>query len=392
MKGEKVFNTKNYNLFVLLEFALSAVIILSTLLIRPGITSKAFALSFITLFVAVFRCCFKRKTKLFGLMLIITVGALFCVCCSTLIMGGTLSYEYLKEYIIFISTILLMYYAVNTKINANTTLFLLKFNVIISFLYPVAYRFFPLHDKFNDLALNFSNPNLAGMWILLSILYCALAFFALKKVLWKIISIVSVALNVFLILQTKARNCFISLFLFLILLAWLNIKKSNRLSKAVVLIVNILPIVFVPLYLQLIDPIIKKGWFSFLVSSGKNLTSRVTIWNRVLNELDVYWFTGAYPKTAGNAHNSHLVVLASYGIIILIAVIAFTTLVSNTLNNKLTCKQQAYALVAFFATLFLGFGEGALFSGGQGIYIMICGFILLANGNYPQDILKTTTQ
>ena len=40
--------------------------------------------------------------------------------------------------------------------------------------------------------------------------------------------------------------------------------------------------------------------------------------------------------------------------------------------------KQTLCLLAFFIVWIMGFGEAALFSGGQGIYIVSCSFLLLA--------------
>jgi hypothetical protein len=44
---------------------------------------------------------------------------------------------------------------------------------------------------------------------------------------------------------------------------------------------------------------------------------------------------------------------------------------------------QTIALIAFFIVWIMGLGEAALFSGGQGIYIVSCSFLLLAR---EQDV------
>ena len=47
-------------------------------------------------------------------------------------------------------------------------------------------------------------------------------------------------------------------------------------------------------------------------------------------------------------------------------------------NENCKTKKSLYCLAAFFGVVFMGIGEGALFSGAMGLYIMACGFIYLA--------------
>lgn len=386
---QRVKRNGKIDLFVLCEFVLCFIIVLSTLLIRINIASTAFTVSFLALVVAAFfKSTSKEKVDFLGLTISIIVFSFLCVIASTIMLGESFTFEYLKEYFIFVSTVLLMLIWSDTSANASTVNFLLKFNILIALLYPIAYKSFPQINQFNSLSLNFSNPNLTGMWILQSVLYSILGFLLLKKWIWRLLCVFAAIYNIYLMNLTEARNCIIALTLFVGLIIWLNIKRICKMPKWIIFIINIIPICFIPLYLNLIYKIMDKGWLSFFESEGKSLTSRVNIWNERFDLIKGYWLTGAYPTAGGNAHNSHLTVLASYGVIVLLLVIAFTYLISVKLNNNCSSKKQAYALAAFFSALFMGFGEGALFSGGQGIYIMVCGFLLLANAEYPDDIFK----
>lgn len=377
---------KKIDLFVIIEFALCAIIILSTLLMKYGIASNAFTVSFLVLIIGfVFHTLKLSSSCNLAIILLAIFFSGFSVIETTIIFNKSLSFQYLKEYFIFIATLLLMFLWSNTKINNKTIQFVLKFNIGISALYPIAYKFFPREGAFNDLSLNFSNPNLTGMWILQSLLYLALGFLNLQKRFWKFVCVALFIINFYLLNLTGARNCMLSLLLFAVMIVWLLIKRSNKFPKFILIFVNIAPICFVPIYLCFINSVIEKGWLSFLISEGKPLDSRVAIWTRILKTLKGYWLTGKYPEIAGNLHNSHLVLLASYGLVVLFLVIIITYYISVRVNNEITSKKQEYALAAFFACLFMGFGEGALFSGGQGIYIMVCGFLLLARADCNEN-------
>lgn len=141
------------------------------------------------------------------------------------------------------------------------------------------------------------------------------------------------------------------------------------------------PLMFLLLYLQLIEWDAIKETFNFMVEEGKPLTSRVEIWRNILRDLKGYYLTGDYFELGGNAHNSHMVVLASFGTVALLLVIYYLYLILKEANSKCATKKQMICLLAFCCSLFMGMGEGALFSGGLCLYVMCCTPLLLARAS-----------
>ena len=182
--------------------------------------------------------------------------------------------------------------------------------------------------------------------------------------------------------ETGARNTILALVLFAVLCVLVALKREKSFSKPFMLIINIIPIAFVPIYLSCIDFVQKSGWVDFLVEEGKKLTSRFGVWEDRFEKIKGLWLMGNYAESSGNAHNSHLVLLSSYGIAVLILMIYFLYKLCAQVNDEAEDKKNLFALAAFFAVIFMGLGEGALFSGGQGIFIMACGFLLLARCDY----------
>ncbi|MBR3300872.1 MAG: hypothetical protein IKI68_05235, partial [Clostridia bacterium] len=285
--------------------------------------------------------------------------------------------------IIFLTAIVFMFLCCYIDINKRTIHFILKFNVIIGYMYLIAYRFAPRINNFSvGLDFNFGNPNFAGMWLFQSLLYCTLAFVIYRQPIMKIFSGVPIVMLLYYINKTGARNCELAYLLFIAVCIWFKTKKCAKIPKWVVILINVIPIVFVPLYLNFVKPLEKLGWLNFIVSEGKTLSSRVKIWTHFFDKLGSRWLTGEYLTCLGNSHNSHMVVLCSYGIITLALVICFTYNISMIANEKANDKRSGYCLAAFFATLFMGLGEGALFAGGIGLYIMGCSFICMARYDF----------
>ncbi len=375
------------NRFMILEYVICAIIIYCNLASIPSIVSSSFTFSFIAL-AAFFLYKLTKKDgvySLYGLIFSILWVSLVCVLINSFADHANLTFNNLKNYLMFCSTIIFMFLMLNIRTDRKTADKILIFNIFIAALYPIAYRYFPQHSAHRDLTLNFSNPNLAGMWILQSLLYLVLAILILKPKLLKSLAAIIFALNFILLEETAARNCMIALILFIAICVWIFFKQNPKFSKPLIFGVNILPISFLFIYLKLIDIVVANATFDFLLGEGKSLTSRVEIWERNLRKLENCWLIGSYYTAAGNTHNAHLVILGSFGAVTLILSIWFMYKLCSIVNNQCTSKKSLSCLTAFFAVIFMGFGEGALFSGAMGLYIMACGFIYLARCDFSKE-------
>ena len=375
---------KPYNIFLIVEFILCFFMIYGVLWDKTRITSAAFVVSFITLLAAFIKINFEiKEVKMLWQVILIFLVSAICVIISFIHNDKPFEFDSIKEYLIFMTAIIYMFMCCHIDINRKTMNYILIFNVAIGYLYYIAYRIAPKVNIFSvGIDLNFGNPNFAGMWLFQSMLYCTIALIVYKQPIMKVYSGLSLLLLLRLLNKTGARNCQLAFLLFIAVCLWLRPRKDGKFPKWIIVIINILPIIFVPLYLKFIEPISQKGWFSFLVSRGKTLSSRVKVWNHFFEKLGNRWLIGEYITCLGNSHNSHMVVLCSYGLITLILVIVFTYTISMRANEQAKDKRNGYCLAAFFATLFMGFGEGALFAGGIGLYIMGCSFICLARYDF----------
>ena len=376
---------------LLIELFLCAAIILFTLLQKPDMASGAFMLSFIILLIWFVTITFQFKetkdSKDLLLVIFVLVLSLISILVSSVVFNAEISFDYLKEYFVFAATILFLFIATVIETNEKTILILLKINLLIGFLYPIADRFFPQNENIyvQNKYLNFSNPNLAGLWLLMSILYATISLFCLKSKLWKALAVIMLILDIKLLFETGSRNCLLALVIFISLVIWIFIKESPRFSNIFIGFMNLLPSAFLVLYLTLINFVLEKGWFDFLIDTGKPLTSRVKVWNTFIENVGNNWIFGAYPVASGNAHNSHLVLYASYGIITMVLTIIFIYKICSYINLCSKSKKNLYCLSAFFATLFTGFGEGAFFSGGMGLNISFSIFLILARYDFKDE-------
>lgn len=389
-------SNKKSDTFLIIETLLVAVIILSTLLLKSEIVSLAFAASFIVLLIEFLKELAENPhdSKL-TLAIIISLTTLLSVTVNAVSHNNAINFEYIKNALIFIATIIFFNIAADRQMNKKTAYTVMTIQVVIAGMYPFAYFFLPMDQTirynafgeagFSGLYLNFSNPNLTGMWLLQSILYMMFGFFFFKKRITKLICVIFAAMDIWLMTLTEARNTLLSLVLFAVLVGWVFIKGRNKLSNGFIMFLTVLPGAFVPLYLAFINVIVEKGWLDFLIGKGKSLTSRVEVWNFFFEKIEGEWFFGNYAEASGNAHNSYMVVLCSFGIVVLILTVVFLNNIAKRVNFQVTNKYQAIAFTAYFATMFTGFGEGSIFVGCVGIYLSSGTFLILARCDELSD-------
>lgn len=372
--------------FFIIEFLLCAVIVFTTTRQLASLASAAFTTTFVLL-VAWFGklVLADNVNRHLTLVFVIIAESFVSVICSALLNDYPVTMDYMTSYLVFLSTILFIFVITNTESDRKTCNTILVIHVVIAYIYPIAYRFFPQERRFGMLDLNFSNPNTACMWLLQAVLGAWVAMAVLKSPIIKALAGISIPINIGLMVETESRNSIFALLVFGVLCAIVIFKFRSRFTESFVVAVNLVPIAFVPLYLAYIEWIVEKGWFASWESSGKNLESRVWIWQAQLEKLGGFWLIGNYAKTSGNAHNDHIVLLSSFGAIGLVLVLWYLCSVCLELNAKASSRKNLYALAAFFAVIFMGIGEGGLYSGAVGIFIPACGFLYLAKCDFGAD-------
>ena len=372
--------------FLMVLFLASATIVWCLLNRISSLASAAFTGSFVLLVVWFGKMVLvDGRNRFLAVVFVIVVTSTVCVIVSAMLAEEEMSMAYFTDHLVFLSTILFLFVIMNIDINPKTCYAILGINVVMAYMYPFAYRFLPQETKFQDLYLNFSNPNLTGMWLLQAVLYASVAVLLLKPIWIRVLAAISIPINIWLITKTGARNCLVALIVFGFLCGWAVVKQQPRYSKFWLLLINLLPIIFVPIYLTYVEVVIDRGWLDFLAGEGKNLDSRVWIWRDRFESLENLWVIGNYVEKSGNSHNSHLVLLVSYGVFGLVLGTYFLYSVCAEANQNIRSRKNMYALTAFFAVIFMGLGEGALFAGGVGIFIPACGFLLLAKCDFGED-------
>jgi hypothetical protein len=169
-----------------------------------------------------------------------------------------------------------------------------------------------------------------------------------------------------------------------------SFKKNNlyRLNPVVAGITILWPALFVSIYMFIIHRPVLAGCFSFLVSTGKNIDSRIRIWNNALTHLRISPILGAYYQLSNGTgmsqlHNTALDIAASYGIFILGGVLVFLFKIMNCRNETGMTKAQFQYISAFSACIIMGMGEAALFSGSLSFFTL-AGLFMILTGSEEQ--------
>ncbi len=296
------------------------------------------------------------------------------------------SFDYMKEWIIFMSTVNLFFWVYTAKVNDGMIKRIFICGLATACIFILA--FFMGKTKANSklpelVTFGLSNPNLAGIYILNVFLCVFILARFLKGKFLKLLCYLICGVLFYFIYLTRARSCIIAAII-CILFSFMPHKKYSRFLTFMVMI---FPLVFVFVYLNLIDTDVAYI-FRFMESEGKSLTSRVKIWERVLKIIENNILMGNYYLGAGNKHNTHLMILAAFGVPAFSLVIIFLNRIVNYIGQFIKNKYQFAALYSFYAVIIMGTFEAALFSGVQEMYVFSGAFLMIAKYLTTKDSIN----
>ncbi len=380
-------NIGDLKTYVYIEIVLAFCIVVTTILQLNTLASCFFAATFIVLIVALFVLLEgNMKRDYFILMVAIIFVSCLCILLSTLIRRAGFTVDSIKQYLIFLTIIIYLCICMHVDVDKKLVDFILRSNLLFAVVYVFGYFYSPGIANEEYVTLNFINPNLTSMWILMTLLLLCIGLFVFKSKLVKMASMALVAMNTYILNLTGSRNCMIALVIFGVLILYSFLYNKKRFGKSAIFFFNILPSFFLLFYLTFLEPIVESGILDFMTSEGKDLASRQYIWTDGVANLSGYWLIGNFPYfKGGNMHNSHFVIATSYGVITLIIVIVYLYKICGHLNFSHRSRMNMICMAAFFAALCTGFGEGVIFSGGTGFFVMVCNLVLLCRYRFNGD-------
>ncbi len=234
-----------------------------------------------------------------------------------------------------------------------------------------------------SLTFRFSNPNLTAVFLsaLSMILWIRGAW---EKGMARLLSAAMAGVLAVFVWETRARN---GQLLLLFFGAFCLFRRLFPGSRAKFTGLAAAPLAFALVYLWLVPKFTELGWFSFLVGEGKGLDSRVEIWRFALKYVAASPLLGSYSQIsqgsgASQMHNSHVDILASYGVLTLVLVCLFLW---DLLGKNDKTPWNRLSRDGFGALLLSGLGEAVLFSGGLGVYVFGGCLLMLAKAREDTD-------
>lgn len=377
------------------QFLSLAGIVVTQVLDKPALASVLFAVTFGLTVLFWLTEAEMGIDAVSVLALLIILASCISVSANALITGTVVSPAYFKKLVMFCITVLFFDAARSCRPEKTAVRFIFRLTSILAvFLIVMFYSRRPemywLKNRVTVyLTFRFVNPNLTAVFLsavcILEILHACWTGRKCSRLLHGILA----GYMAYFISETQARNAQLML-LFFVMVCLVTRRcsaKKQRMPGWLAGAVSLLPLIFAVVYLLLIPAPWVQKLFSFLAEEGKSLNSRLAIWRSAFEAAAVSPFFGAYSQISGGAgasqlHNSHLDVMASYGIVVLgmLCVFLYRTLFSRAaVVNR---RMQFLCQTGFAAMLLSGVGEAMLFSGGIGIYIFAGILRMLANFDF----------
>lgn len=376
----KLNKLNRFDILILLNLSLVGLIVLLQMA-ESSFVSSVFYTTFFVLVLSIYVSPYKCNPQLSRLVKQMEVIALLFVIFSSILGQRSFSFDYFINYFAFVFFLEYTRLMSAYKPSVTAGLLILTIGVVIASIF--VYGFYVRHISATDVGgyftMHFSNANLLAMFLFQAVLYCFIGLFVYKK-LWQkascaIIGVATMNLMIF----SGSRNCIVAFALVVALSAFEIVRKKTEIEAWILKAIAAFPLLFVWIYMTFV-PYLNLEDDTIISHDGKDINSRIGIWNHVLGELsDLNFFFGNYPVLQGNAHNSHLSVWGAYGLVVLIMFIVFLYKVMRLNAINLTSYKQKICMVGFAGIIFMGMAEGAIVCGSLGLYIPACAYLALAN-------------
>lgn len=312
--------------------------------------------------------------------------------------GADLSFSYIRKLLLFSSTLIFLQTATKMRIDSRLEQLILNANSLLAIFLLAEYLILGNQAYLINgivtqyLTFHFTNPNLTGMYLsAIAMLEICRALGEQKK-WWTVFHFLLAGGLLYLTYETQSRNVLFSVIFFFGMLIINNYQEGDvhRMNPVLALITILWPAVFVAVYMFIINRPVLIGYFSFLVSAGKNIDSRIRIWTNALLYFRSSPVFGSYYQLSNGTgmsqlHNTALDITASYGIFVFIGVLTFLFKIMTCRNETGMTKAQFQYISAFSACFIMGMGEAALFSGSLSFFALAGLFMMLTGSSDLED-------
>lgn len=373
-------------------YLLVGIIIVAQVLGMPTVVSYMFYLTFPFAGLIWIRTIRSKLTTTDIIMVVIAAMTVINVLLNAGITDSSFSFSYFRKLIMFITTLLFLQASFKIKIDDNLSGFFIKISDYLVLFLIVSYfvfgdRMYILNGRVTKyLTFGFDNPNLTGLFLTCLYVFELYRLFSPEKWRKKVLHIFMALLVAFFVMETQSRNSLIVLMVITVSGAFLSFHKRRatyRINRFWSGMLAVFPGVFAALYISFINSKWIQERFSFLVSIGKSLDSRLAVWGSAIENLKSSPIIGAYSQISNGTgmsqmHNTHIDIACSYGIPVLILVCVLLAKYFYQKGKIYYNKENYIYILGFACVIMLGMGEAALFSGGLGIYVFAGIFLMMS--------------
>lgn len=203
-----------------LLYAMAALIVVFQVLNRDAVVSLLFYASFVVVLALWLSAAFRKMALLDALVLTTIALALIHVLINAIATDASLSFQYLKKYIIFAFTLLMFSAADKLRVDADTGRWIsrvmaLSSAVLVAMYFWKGRELYEIHGRIsNYLTFHFTNPNLTGLFLFcLAVYQFADALYGRDRKL-QIVHGVLFAFLAYFIWKTQSRNALLVLIAF----------------------------------------------------------------------------------------------------------------------------------------------------------------------------------
>lgn len=384
---------KRIEIYIIIELLVVFFINFSTVILNNRmLVSIFFNLSFIIFFILFLEFINTYKKMSIWLILLISLSIFSVILSYSLSDINEFEISKLKYLIFFIVTN--TFYYILTKINITNKLY--SFTIKISFfiLLTDLTSYYLLKNRetiANGITLNFGNPNQTGLWISIIFMFGLIIYSKEVSKIKKFIILVLSMLLIPIIIKTLSRNAILSILFLFLLIFYKKISHQKTFYKSSLIFVIILPCIFLISYLNLINSEFMKNFY-FLVSEGKSLTSRLTVWNFGTEIFLNSPIIGSYIQVINyeyqHLHNVAIDICAKYGFLVYFIFVILNYKMISTINKKKINKIQSLALCCLLVVFTQGVFEAGIYSGYCGLDYLIGGFIIISRGVSSKTLFR----
>lgn len=279
--------------------------------------------------------------------------------------------DYYKPAIIVLCTIICIDvcpdYCVDEKTKDRILIWFVGAALITNVLYYFGGLRAAYFKRTNAIALNFSNPNETAMWLTFLFIILFNGALTQKKRIYKLFVLICSGSLIPILYRTESRACLFAIVFFAVGELGLHFLRKKSLPNWVIWIVALSPAIVYFAYMYIFIPYYSKfvGLLSFLISEGKPLTSRRTIWGIVEQDFWKCLLLGKYSVYfSEQMHNSLATLYCRFGLI-------FTVIVCKKFIKAVKRIKSKRTQLAMLTVWMIGCFEASIFVGVSGLYVLV---------------------